>query len=74
MATKREGIACYDKADPDEPLFVLRAQDRLAPVLVRLWADLAAQHGCPEPKVMGARVAAMKMEDWATKRGAKFPD
>lgn len=30
---------CYEEADPDEPLFVLRAKDPTAPALVRLWAD-----------------------------------
>lgn len=74
MATKREGVACYEKADPDEPIFVLRAQDRLAPILVRLWAMLAWANGAPQPKISEANVCAMKMEDWAAKRGSKFPD
>ena len=29
---------CYTAAEPDEPLFVLRANDELAPNLVRFWA------------------------------------
>ena len=33
---------CYGKAEPDEPLFTLRAKDPLAPVLVRLWVELRA--------------------------------
>jgi hypothetical protein len=28
---------CYGKADPDEPLFTLRAKDPIAPFLVELW-------------------------------------
>ena len=41
MATKRRGDSCYDKADLDEPIFVLRAKDKLAPNVVRDWADAA---------------------------------
>lgn len=39
MGTKNEPgeFDCYAKADPDEPIFVLRAKDKLAPHLVRLW-------------------------------------
>lgn len=29
---------CYEKAEPDEPMFVLLARDPLAPDLVRKWA------------------------------------
>lgn len=28
---------CYENAEPDEPMFVLLARDRLAPDLVRAW-------------------------------------
>lgn len=46
MGTKasemREG--CFAKAALDEPLFVLRAQDRSAPKLVRQWAETFRQH------------------------------
>ena len=31
---------CHAKADPDEPIFTLRANDPLAPHVVRLWAFL----------------------------------
>ena len=42
MATKNNPgqYDCYEKAHPDEPLFVLRANDVLAPYLVRIWASL----------------------------------
>ena len=44
MATKTSPgeFDCYGKAEPDEPLFTLRAKDPLAPVLVRLWVELRA--------------------------------
>lgn len=64
MATKREGIACYDKAGMDEPLFVLRAQDKLAPILVRLWAAMADLGGTKPEIVAEARAVAFAMEEW----------
>lgn len=63
--------SCLNKAAPDEPVFVLRAQDKLAPVLVRLWADLAASHGCPDTKVREAVNLAYSMESWPKR---KYPD
>jgi hypothetical protein len=30
---------CYEKAEPDEPMFVLLARDPLAPALVEAWAS-----------------------------------
>lgn len=74
MATKREGDSCYDKAALDEPIFVLRANDRLAPMIVRFWARIADMMGVNRAKVQKAEVCAMKMEEWAVKRGSKLPD
>lgn len=78
MATKQEelematrGTGCLGKAADDEPVFVLRAQDRLAPALVRAWANLAHRHGCSELKVAEARALAARMDAWPSR---KFPD
>lgn len=68
MATKREGIPCYDKADLDEPLFVLRAQDRLAPKVIECWVRLAAEAGVNPYKLQDARDLARKMEEWPNRR------
>jgi hypothetical protein len=62
---------CLAKAADDEPIFVLRAQDMLAPDLVRLWADYAARHGCDPAKVAEAYECATAMEHW---RMRKYPD
>lgn len=45
MATKNNPGAfdCYKDAHPDEPLFILRANDPLAAPLVRLWALARSQ-------------------------------
>lgn len=34
---------CYDKAGPDEPLFVLRANDPMAPMVVKFWIYLSQE-------------------------------
>lgn len=74
MSTKRQGDSCYEKAGLDEPIFVLRAKDALAPDVVRDWAMKAHLHGCPEAKVNEALLLANQMEDWAKLNGGKFPD
>jgi len=66
MGTKNEPgkFDCYDKAEPDEPMFVLLARDPLAPVLVAQWADLAEAQGTDQDKVLEALDCAAKMEQW----------
>lgn len=41
MGTKAEPghFDCYEHAEPDEPIFTLLARDRVAPTVVRAWAD-----------------------------------
>jgi hypothetical protein len=65
---------CYENAAPDEPMFVLLARDPMAPLLVRLWADLR-EHAAGNPsKVFEARTCAIDMEKWRLrKQEAKLP-
>lgn len=64
---------CYENAAPDEPMFVLLARDPMAPVLVRLWADLR-QHNAGNPsKVAEARECAMSMERWRQRIDSSSP-
>jgi hypothetical protein len=70
MATKHNSVT-LGKALDDEPIFVLRAQDTLAPALVRRWADEAERAGCAADKVAEARTVADAMERWPTR---KLPD
>jgi len=70
MATKHNSVT-LGKAQDDEPIFVLRAQDRLAPELVRRWADEAERAGCSSAKVIEARTVADAMERWPSR---KLPD
>lgn len=66
-----QGKGCLGKAADDEPVFILRAQDKLAWILVNLWGDMARQHGCPNDKVMEAFDLAHAMRQW---KPQKFPD
>ena len=55
----------------DEPIFVLRGQDRLAPALVRAWAYLAQEHGLNLDRFNHALEVAEAMEIWELR---KWPD
>jgi hypothetical protein len=58
----------------DEPVFLLRAQDIVAPFAVDAWADKAEQRGAAPEIVEKAREQARRMRQWGTDRGAKLPD
>lgn len=64
---------CYAKAGPDEPIFVLRAKDPLAPALVRLWAHVrrvydSAKGEHDASKYSEAMSCALQMETWRDKQ------
>ena len=61
----------WNKAEASEPVFVLRAQDRLAPYAVRMWAQLARSHGVTGQKINEAARLADAMEYWENR---KIPD
>lgn len=65
------GRGCLGKAADDEPIFILRGQDKFAPALVRAWANLAQEHGCDQRKVLEALRLSDDMRLWHTR---KFPD
>lgn len=56
---------CYDRLADDEPYFVLRAKDPLAPALVRLWAALRESEFGPTDKFEEAKKCADDMRRWA---------
>lgn len=81
MATKREtveataqGRGCLGKAADDEPVFVLRAKDKFAPILVDLWAQLAESLGTPGPKTYEAYNLAVSMRNWQRANTVHIPD
>ncbi len=74
MSTKREGVPEFEKADLDEPLFVLRAQDLAAPVIVELYALHATTLHVGSKKVDSVRKCAADMRAWQALHGCKVPD
>lgn len=72
MGTKNDPgkFDCYNKADPDEPMFVLLARDKHAPALVRLWGELREIDGEDQEKVNEAYMCAGNMERWRAKKAA----
>lgn len=60
---------CLNKAAPDEPIFVLRAEDAVAAQTVRLWATMA--FGLHEPeKIWQAMELANEMDKWRSEHQA----
>ena len=59
------------KIPSDEPVFVLRAQDILAPLAVRYYADLVEGATANEKAAQQIRVFAKMMANWQKK---KLPD
>lgn len=59
------------KCAPDEPVFVVRAQDALAAETVERWAIRARAMNVPNDKYQSALSLAEEMRDWHTK---KIPD
>ena len=65
-------ITRLQQMDPEEPVFVLRGQDILAPETVEFWATLAEKHDVsPSRKVREAREWADEMAAWTPR---KLPD
>jgi hypothetical protein len=73
MGTRRNrsNYDCMNKLGPDEPYFILRAQDRLAPELVEAWAVEAQLNDCRGDKIAEARRIAAAMRRWPKR---KMPD
>jgi hypothetical protein len=68
---------CYHKAEPDEPVFVLRGRDGSAAALVYDWAalrerdiDMGLKPEADREQVLEARECAKAMAEYAARRGA----
>lgn len=69
-----EGRGCLGKAADDEPVFVLRAKDPAAPVVVRTWAELSDVTKTHESeKINEARALADHMVEWQKANGIYNP-
>ncbi len=61
--------SCYLSAEPDEPLFILKARDKHAPALVWLWAVLRELDSEKPEIVKDARECVVEMMLWAKDHG-----
>jgi hypothetical protein len=81
MGTKKDpgNHDCYAKAAPDEPMFILLARDPIAPLLIRIWADLKSQldgfgpDGNGTSQVKEALQAGQAFVAWGTKQSQLYP-
>jgi len=62
------------KIPSNEPVFLLRAQDITAPLVVEFWADRAEKAGALPNIVAAARRQAFDMKTWQHLHPAKVPD
>lgn len=72
--TKRDELmpdsnGCLAKAKDDEMLFILRAQDMSAPLVVLEWIKINFQF-CPEDKLREAFECALQMKKFSPKKTA----
>ena len=58
----------------DEPVFMLRAQDIVAPQVVEIWAMAAHNAGAADDIVQHAYEHAGLMRKWQQEHGSKVPD
>jgi hypothetical protein len=68
MATKKNPgkFDCYEKAEPDEPMFILLGRDPVAPFLVDLWREIREELKCTEQdRLDEAETCAIVMRVWA---------
>ena len=62
-----------NKIGEDEPVFLLRAKDEFAPIVIKLWADLVAASGDTD-LANKVTMFAGEMEKWQMENGCKTPD
>ncbi len=72
--TKDQARAYVEKLADDEPCFIIRAQDQLAPKTVLNWAASLYNLGGNADKVRAAHELASHMETWQRANFAKVPD
>jgi hypothetical protein len=77
--TKRELIedpqSCLNNTGDEEPVFLLRARDVLAPKVVRLWVTLLKMETDEHnEKASQAYTLSNQMLTWQTIYGKKLPD
>lgn len=69
-----EPDSCFNKADHDEPLFVLLGRDASAKVAIQSWIDDRLQTGKNRPydnQIIEAKLAIDKMEKYREQRSKR---
>lgn len=79
MEASKELVRIQEKINdgslsPNEPLFILRAQDITASEAVYKWVELAKEAGATEEKINEAILLAMSMDLWPTKQVPGRPE
>lgn len=62
------------KIPEDEPVFLIRGQDVVAPEVVEFWATKAHEAGVDSRMVSAARQHASRMRIWQAEHWSKIPD
>lgn len=62
------------KISEDEPVFLLRGQDMVAPEVVEFWAEKALAAGASANIVLLAKRQARNMREWQHSHKSKIPD
>jgi hypothetical protein len=71
MSTKKDS-PCLLKAGDDEPIFVLRAQDKTADVALEAWIEANKYSlGNTHPKLLAAQQTLLDFRGWKKR---KYPD
>lgn len=55
----------------NEPVFVLRGQDKFSGDTVRHWTRIVERHGVADARIQNAKSIAVRMDEWRPK---KIPD
>lgn len=76
MPTKAQVLQQLKNIPDDEPLFLLRGQDKTFPAVVRIWCTLADSMGCFGLKVVQAGMIAHDAQNWqnSNPHRVKVPD
>lgn len=64
----------HGKIPTDEPVFLLRGCDVLAPLVVLSWVALAERAGADQTLIRDALAQAKRMYEWQAEHGSKVPD
>jgi hypothetical protein len=63
-----------DRIPSDEPVFLIRGQDRAAPGAIEAWANLAEAYGAAPDILAAARGHAAMMREYQSACANKVPD